>query len=110
MKRFLFLFLFCLFPFSSAQLELVFLNVSQGDSVLVRSPSGQNVLYDGGRRDDEVLRYLREMGVQNLDLVIASHPDADHIGGLADVVRFYQPSLFLDNGVPHSTHSQLHND
>ena len=102
-RRFLLLFLFCLFPFSLAQLELVFLGVGQGDSVLIRSPSGQNVLYDGGRRDDEVLEYLREMNVQSLDLVIASHPDADHIGGLAEVVRHYQPRYFMDNGVVHST-------
>ena len=103
MRRLLLLFLFCLFPFSLAQLELVFLDVGQGDSVLIRSPSGQNVLYDGGRRDDEVLEYLQEMNVQSLDLVIASHPDADHIGGLVEVVRHYQPRYFMDNGVVHAT-------
>ena len=102
MKRLLFL-LFCLTPFSLAQLELVFLDVGQGDAVLVRSPGGQNVLYDGGRRDEQVLKYLQSMGVQRLDLVIASHPDADHIGGLAEVVRFYKPRFFMDNGVPHGT-------
>ena len=79
------------------------MDVGQGDAVLIRSPSGQNVLYDGGRRDDEVLEYLQEMNVQSLDLVIASHPDADHIGGLAEVVRHYQPRYFMDNGVVHST-------
>ena len=84
-------------------LELVFLDVGQGDAVLIRSPSGQNVLYDGGRRDEQVLSYLREMNIQSLDLVIASHPDADHIGGLAEVVRHYEPRFFIDNGVPHST-------
>ena len=84
-------------------LELVFLDVGQGDAVLIRSPSGQNVLYDGGRRDEEVLELLQEMGVQKLDLVIASHPDADHIGGLEAVVRHYKPRFFMDNGVPHTT-------
>ena len=94
---------FLLSPLASAQLELVFFDVGQGDAVLLRSPSGQTILYDGGRGDEEVLEYLQEMGIQTLDLVIASHPDADHIGGLGEVVRHYQPRFFMDNGVPHTT-------
>ena len=90
-------------PSALAQLELVSFDVGQGNAVLIRSPSGQNVLYDGGRRDEEVLEYLQAMGVQNLNLVIASHPDADHIGGLEVVVRYYQPRFFMDNGVSHTT-------
>ena len=43
------------------------------------------------------------IGVESLDLVIASHADADHIGGLEEVVRFYKPRFFLDNGIAHST-------
>lgn len=85
------------------RLEVHFIDVGQGDSVLIRSPSGQNVLYDGGRRDDDALAYLQSVGVTSLDLVIASHPDADHIGGLEEVVRYYQPRFFLDNGLPHTT-------
>lgn len=84
-------------------LEVHFIDVGQGDSVLVRSPSGQNVLYDGGRSGDTVLEYLQDIGVAQLDLVIASHPDADHIGGLEAVVRHYEPGLYLDNGLAHTT-------
>lgn len=84
-------------------LVLTFIDVGQGDSVLVQSPSGQNVLYDGGRKDEEVLEYLQSIGVTKLDLVIASHPDADHIGGLEAVVRHYRPRLFMDNGLRHDT-------
>ena len=90
-------------PAAAQELELHFINVGQGDSVLIRSPSGQNVLYDGGRRDDDALAYLQSVGVESLDLVIASHADADHIGGLEAVVRYYQPRFFLDNGIPHTT-------
>jgi len=85
------------------RLELHFIDVGQGDAVLIRSPSGQNVLYDGGRATDEVLGYLESVGVTSLELVIASHADADHIGGLEAVVRRYRPRLFLDNGLPHDT-------
>ena len=88
---------------SPDRLTLTFIDVGQGDAVLIRSPSGQNVLYDGGRPAEEVLNYLRASGVGSLDLVIASHADADHIGGLAAVVRAYKPKLFLDNGLTHDT-------
>ena len=84
-------------------LELHFIDVGQGDSVLIRSPSGQNVLYDGGRGEGDALAYLQSVGIKNLNLVIASHPDADHIGGLAAVVRFYKPRLFMDNDLSHTT-------
>ena len=88
---------------SSERLTLSFIDVGQGDAVLIRSPSGQNVLYDGGRPAKEVLEYLQAVGVTSLDMVIASHADADHIGGLEAVVRFYKPRLFMDNGLPHDT-------
>ena len=88
---------------SPERLTLTFIDVGQGDAVLVRSPTGQNVLYDGGRPAKEVLRYLQAAGVTKLELVIASHADADHIGGLEEVVRAYKPRLFMDNGLPHDT-------
>ena len=109
MKRFYVLFVLLIAcagvtpPTSAQELELHFIDVGQGDSVLIRSPSGQNVLYDGGRGDDDALAYLQSVGVESLDLVIASHPDADHIGGLEAVVHYYQPRFFLDNGIPYTT-------
>ena len=93
----------CTTPAAGQDLELHFIDVGQGDAVLIRSPSGQNVLIDGGRRDDDALAYLQSVGVESLDLVIATHADADHIGGLEEVVRHYQPRFFMDNGVPHTT-------
>ncbi len=90
-------------PVNAQALTLHFIDVGQGDSVLIQSPSGQNVLYDGGRRDDDVLAYLQSVDVTKLDLVIASHADADHIGGLGAVVDYYRPGLFLDNGLTHPT-------
>ncbi len=105
MKRFVFLCVLlsagCNAP--TGRLELHFIDVGQGDSVLVRSPSGQNVLIDGGRRKDDALEYLRSVGVTSLELVVASHADADHIGGLEEVVRAYRPKFFMDNGIPHDT-------
>lgn len=99
----IFLVLALLFGFASAQLELHFIDVGQGDSILIRSPSGQSVLYDGGRSQDVPLEYLRRIGVKSLDLVVASHADADHIGGLAAVIRAYHPRFFMNNELPHTT-------
>ena len=84
-------------------LELHFLDVGQGDSVFIRAPGGRGVLYDGGRSSEVPLEYLRSLGVTQVDLVIASHQDADHIAGLVAVVETYRPRFFLDNGIPHTT-------
>lgn len=83
-------------------LRLHFINVGQGDSVLIQS-GDRAALYDGGVRSSGVLQYLQAIGLTSLDLVIASHADADHIGGLIDVVRHYKPRFFMDNEIPHTT-------
>ena len=88
---------------ATGSLELHFIDVGQGDAVLVRSPTGQNVLIDGGRSDDDARAYLQASGVGTLGLVIATHADADHIGGLGEVVRYYRPRLFMDNTLTHNT-------
>jgi competence protein ComEC len=71
--------------------------------VLIQSSNGQNILYDAGRSSEAALDYLKKIGITNLDLVIASHADADHIGGLAAVVAFYKPRFYMDNGIPSTT-------
>ena len=87
-----------LLSFACAQLEVHFIDVGQGDSVFIRAPNGQSLLYDGGRRGDVPLEYLRSLGVERVDLVMASHPDADHIAGLIPVIEAYEPRFFMGNG------------
>ena len=73
-------------------LHVTFLDVGQGDATLIESPSGTQVLIDGGR-GKMVLRPLgRTMGFfdRDIDMIIATHPDADHIGGLVDVLKRYR--------------------
>jgi competence protein ComEC len=75
-------------------LELSFLDVGQGDSVYVRFPDGFSMLVDGGgsERGDwdpgatRVVPFLRAEGIDRIDLVVASHPHADHVRGLAAVL------------------------
>lgn len=83
--------------------QIVFLDVGQGDAVLIRSPDGQTALYDGGRSGTRLLEYLEALGVMHLDIVIASHADFDHIGGLVRAVQVFPPRYFMDNGMPHTT-------
>jgi competence protein ComEC len=80
---------------SRPDLELTFLDVGQGDSTFVRLPSGETILIDGGGSNDGakydpgqrvVLPFLRRAGVKKLDLVIATHPHADHVAGLLAIL------------------------
>ncbi|TVR95641.1 MAG: MBL fold metallo-hydrolase, partial [Trueperaceae bacterium] len=62
----------------AAALEIHFVDVGQGDGVLIVLPDGRHVVYDAGLDDGAMLRYLRASGVSALALVIASHAHADH--------------------------------
>lgn len=78
--------------FSGDTLEVTFLDVGQGDSILIVTPEGNTLLIDGGgSRDSDfigenvLVPYLNSRGIGQIDMVIASHPDIDHIGGLKSV-------------------------
>lgn len=77
------------------------LNIGQGDSFLIEASNGAQMLIDGGR-DATVLSELSKVMKWNdksIDVVIATHPDADHVGGLIDVVKRYSIGLFLTSDV-----------
>jgi competence protein ComEC len=69
----------------------------------VLAPDGRSLLYDAGRDRDNAARLALDRGVTRLDLAIASHVDADHIGGFEEVARQLRPRLFLNNGIAGST-------
>ena len=70
------------------RLEVHFLDVGQADCSLIKLPTGENILIDGGNRDDKdyILSYLSKENVNSIDLVVATHPHEDHIGSLRDVL------------------------
>lgn len=76
---------------SDGNLQIVFLDVGQGDSILVRLPDGKNMLIDAGdkRSDNEnyILERLEEMGIDTIDYGILTHTDADHVGGMDAIVE-----------------------
>ncbi|MEK7510667.1 MAG: MBL fold metallo-hydrolase [Patescibacteria group bacterium] len=86
-------------------LKVSFLDVGQGDAILIESPEGIELLIDGGR-DRSVLRELpRVIGPldRSIDMVLATHPDADHIGGLPDIFSRYRVSYYLSSGIENDT-------
>jgi competence protein ComEC len=83
--------------------RLWMLDVGQGDSLLLRFEDGRHLLVDGGAAQPDagawvVVPALRALGVQRLDWVLATHPDADHIGGLAWVLDQVPAGLLMTNG------------
>jgi len=86
-------------------LQVYYLDVGQGDSTLIRTPYGQNVLIDGGTngQGENVVKYLKHYGVKELEAVIATHPDADHIGGLDTVIDAIPVKSVYAPRVSHTT-------
>lgn len=83
------------------QLHVYVLNIGQGDSILVRLPTGENILIDGGP-DGTVLRELAEvmpLYERKIDVMILTHPHADHMNGLLDVLRHYEVGSVIITGV-----------
>lgn len=91
-------------PLAAQDVEIRFLDVGQGDAVLVRS-GGKAALIDAGPTDGIAAR-LRALGVDSLDLIIASHNHADHIGGADAVLAALPVRFYLDNGHPAATQIQ----
>src|ERR1700690_1208445 len=82
-------------------LTVSFLDIGQGDSIFIDAPSGRQVLIDGGP-DGTVLRRLGQVMPfydHSIDVVIGTHPDADHIAGLIDVLQRYDVSYIVQSSV-----------
>ena len=80
-------------------------DVGQGDGLVVISPTGKAVMIDAGDRgaEREMLAELARAGVATLDLVVMTHPHADHIGGMQRVLETVPTRLFLDPGFDHGS-------
>ncbi len=86
---------------TSSRAKVHMLNVGQGDSFLIVAEDGTQILLDAGK-GATVLSELSKVMAWNdkyIDVVIATHPDADHVGGLVDVLKRYKVGLFLTSDV-----------
>lgn len=86
---------------SRSGLTVAFLDVGQGDAIFIQAENGNQVLVDGGQNK----KVLSELGKvmpfydRSIDMVVESHPDEDHIGGLAEVSKHYSVGLIMESGV-----------
>lgn len=81
------------------------LDVGQGDSILIMTPSQQAILIDGGetQASDRIISYLRDYGIEVIDMLIATHPHADHIGGLPKVIETFEVKEMIMPRVVHTS-------
>lgn len=92
-------------PLPLTQLQVTFINVGQGDSALIQTPSGKTMLVDAGPPDgaDAICRLLDNEGISRIDTLVLTHPDADHIGGAEQIIQNYTVAEVLTNGSPFDT-------
>ncbi len=86
---------------SRGVLTVSFLDVGQGDSIFIRAPGGRQVLIDGGK-GVSVLRQISKhipWYDKTIDVVIGTHPDQDHIGGLVEVLQRYRVAHIVKSSV-----------
>ncbi|MDD4271566.1 MAG: ComEC/Rec2 family competence protein [Patescibacteria group bacterium] len=103
------MFLFWQYFSAPKNLEVDFLDVGQGDAILIKAPGGQNVLIDGGP-DKTVIKRLGEnlsWWDKQIDLMILTHAHDDHVTGLIDVLKRYKVKRILYTGAVHSAPNYL---
>jgi competence protein ComEC len=94
-------------PTTASEMLVAVLDVGQGDSILVRSPSGETMLVDAGnsRSDAEevIIPYLRQLGASRIDVLVLTHPDQDHVGGMPFLLQNFDVGTFVDPVQPGTT-------
>ncbi len=70
-------------------LQVTFFDVGQGDAAWLKTPDGWDILIDGGRKSEgpDLLSYLQSHGVTEIEVLVLSHPHADHVGGLITILK-----------------------
>ena len=89
-------------------LQVHYIDVGQGDSILILSPEGKVMLVDGGESGSGALTYLKSKGITHVDLMVATHPHSDHIGGLVDILKAMPVAEVVTNGQPTTTLTYEH--
>ncbi len=89
------------------------IDVGQGDATLLVFPNGKTLLVDAGNNGKGkaiILPYFEKLGIEQIDWLVATNPDADHVGGMDDVINEIPVKNFLDPGVACATKTCLAND
>lgn len=96
-------------PSIASEVKVHFIDVGQADSIYIQLLGNNDILIDGGNAADgsTVVNYLRKQNVDDIELLIATHPHEDHIGGLSAVFNAFQIEKVIDSGkaAPTKTYS-----
>ncbi len=92
---------FAIFSEDRSNLIVAFLDIGQGDAIFIETPNGKQILIDGGPNAGVLGQLSKFMPFydRSIDLVMMSHPDSDHIGGLPAVLNNYRVDYFMEPGV-----------
>ncbi len=85
---------------ASGKLKVAIMDVGQGDAIYIESPTGQQIVIDGGP-DNAILRDLPKVMPwfdRSIDVLIETHPHADHVVGFVDLLKRYKVSAFIEPG------------
>lgn len=95
---------YCLTSLGDGLLHVFVLNIGQGDAILIQTPGLERVLIDGGP-DDKILRELADVMPfyeRTIDVIVLSHPHADHVNGLVEVLKRYDVQQIVITGVSYN--------
>lgn len=92
----------------SADLKYYAVDVGQGDCSLFMLPDGKNIVVDAGPADsaEQTVTYLKACGVKKIDLLVATHPHEDHIGGMEALISNFKIGKIWDSGYNHGSRIQ----
>lgn len=89
---------------ATRDLKVHFINVGQGDAIYIKTAAGDDILIDAGNKDgSDVVAYLKKQKVKDIEVMIATHPDADHLGGLDEVLKAFKVKSVYAPKVSHTT-------
>ena len=88
-------------------LTISYIDVGQGDSILIQTPNGKTMLIDAGDviAADTVATFLKDRGVQTVDVLVLTHPKQSHVGGMPNIIdrfqvgSFYMPECDMTNAM-----------
>ncbi len=77
---------------NTGEMTVTFIDVGQGDSAFIELPGGKTILIDAGVSDsaDKIYSVISSKGYKKIDIVVATHPHADHIGAMKDIISWFE--------------------
>lgn len=90
-------------------MKIHFIDIGQGDCIFIQFPDGKNMLIDSGdqHKGDIIINYLDKLSVDKIDILLATHPHADHIGSMLEIFERYDVSYCFRPFVYYSGKSKL---